>query len=145
MLSHTSRGSVRGAALASEDWRRRKLHGDLVTPRFTESEVTAMLREYVRLRLTPSAFARRFGMGLASAKCMLQGITYPQVPRPDGFAYPWPKIASGLSPSKVAEGLALVKKHRWTANKLAAHLRIEVGLARQIIVGDVYSDVPRPW
>jgi hypothetical protein len=116
----------------------------VVTPRFTEAEVASMLREYVRLRLTPSAFARRFGMGLASAKCLLRGVTYAQVPRPEGFEYPWPR-AVGLSPARVAEGLGKLHANRWTANKLAEYLGIERSLARQIIVGDVYSDVPRPW
>ena len=49
------------------------------------------LEDYVRDRMTPQEFAEHCGFRLCHAYLVLQGNAWGNLPRPEGFAYPWPE------------------------------------------------------
>ena len=49
------------------------------------------LVDYVRERMTPQEFAEHCGFRLSNAYLILQGKAWTNLPRPEGFAYPWPE------------------------------------------------------
>jgi hypothetical protein len=48
------------------------------------------LQEYVDRRMTVEQFAEHIGMKIITAKYVLRGYAWRSIPRPEGFAYPWP-------------------------------------------------------
>lgn len=125
--------------------------------RFTDEQVTAMLVDYVEGGLSANAFAKRNGLTLAAAKCLLKGMTYAHVPRPPGFAYPWPKVRQlqlkqrwywSTEPAKRteqrAELLRIYVQRRMTAAQFAHRARISRDTARLVLNGHAWREVPRP-
>jgi hypothetical protein len=49
------------------------------------------LEDYVRERMTPRQFADYVGISITGAYEILQGNRWIQIPRPEGFEYPWPE------------------------------------------------------
>jgi plasmid maintenance system antidote protein VapI len=52
------------------------------------------LEDYVRDHMTPQEFAEHCGFKLSNAYLVLQGKAWTNLPRPEGFAYPWPERAN---------------------------------------------------
>jgi hypothetical protein len=114
--------------------------------RYDDWQIEEMLAYYVRYKAKPSTIARKWGMTLAAARCILKGVTYGHVQRPEGFEYPFPRRPQKkLDPRAIQEGLQLFWENGWTAHRLAEHLGCLPGSAWQIVVGKTYLDVPRPW
>jgi len=125
--------------------------------RFTDEQVSAMLTDYVEGGLSANAFAKRNGLTLAAAKCLLKGTTYAQATRPPGFAYPWPKVRQlqlkqrwywSSDPAKRteqrAELLRIYVARRMTAAQFASRARISRDTARLVLNGHAWPEVERP-
>ena len=97
--------------------------------RFTDAQVSAMLTDYVEERMTLQQFARRFKLGNAAAKCLLKGLSYPHVPRPGGFAYPWHGTKG--QPRRVVpwKGLSPKERHQRRYDLLCAYVAKRMGTA----------------
>lgn len=58
--------------------------------KLTREAVVAGLQMYVEEKLTGYELARRLNISTTYAGDLLQGKHWKDVPRPDGFQYPWP-------------------------------------------------------
>jgi hypothetical protein len=98
--AHT--GRARAAAygiLAGRSWRgvprpegfRHPWNDPVIDPE--ASWKSECLLDYVRERMLPETFAEHVGCTLWHAYLILGGKAWPAIPRPEGFAYPWPERA----------------------------------------------------
>lgn len=58
--------------------------------KLTREQVEAALKMYVEERLTGMELARRWNMSSTYVGDLLKGRHWKDVPRPEGFQYPWP-------------------------------------------------------
>jgi DNA-binding XRE family transcriptional regulator len=121
--------------------------------RFTDDQVREMLSEYVRRRMSVRTFMRTYGMGASSVKCMLKGVTYAHIERPEGFVFPWPprvrkprKLRKFYRRSVKTQTRLLGQyvEQRMSLAEFAKSARINVEYARDILLGWYWAKAPRP-
>jgi hypothetical protein len=126
--------------------------------RFSDDQVRKMLAEYVNQRLSYTAFAKHFNMGIPAARCLLKGVTYGHVERPAGFAFPWPRKKSAPKPRKPKKPpavrhtperkmrlLADHVRYRWTVSEFARHAGFSKDAAKKVLSGQDWTEIPRPF
>ena len=115
-----------------------------------EDKVRAGLSLFTRGKMDLEALSAFLGCTEAVARGIVQGDTWTHLDRDqeaisrvfgrNGEAH----HLSRLTDAKVAEGLALYVKHRWSARQFAEHLGITHHTAPQILSGRTWQHVPRP-
>jgi len=123
---------------------------ELSTPEEWRAECEALLRRYVEGRWDILQFADEAKVGYRQAQRILCGREWRSIPRPEGFAYPYPEHfrpngMRKLTCTKVAEGLDLFWREGWCMQRLADWLGIQRHSAAMIVHGQTYREVPRPW
>ena len=98
------------------------------------------LEDYVRERMSPKQFAEHVGVGLAHVYEILLGRAWRHIPRPEGFAYPWPERRSpGVRGSilrrmaRYDASVARFEAEQWNFTQLAAHLNMSKSSAQRIV------------
>jgi len=98
------------------------------------------LEDYVREHMTPHEFAAHVGLPRPHAYAVLNGKRWRQVPRPEGFQYPWPERENFGSRNsfrrRVHEYDEAVKRFEaegWSLSKFAKHVNVHKGSAYGII------------
>lgn len=123
---------------------------ELSTPEQWQAECAALLQRYVDERWDIWRFGREAKIGHRQASKVLTGREWRSIPRPEGFAYPYPEHFRGngnrkLTKDKVAEGLELFWRQGWCVQRLADWLGVTRHGAAMIVHGRTYREVPRPW
>jgi hypothetical protein len=92
------------------------------------------LVDYVNQRMTVQQFAAHVGVSRPIAYKILTGRVWTLIPRPEGFAYPWPE---NRNPTRVHRerkqlyeaGVKLFFQHNWSYRRLAEHLNVPLQTA----------------
>lgn len=110
-----------------------------------------LLHSYVEKRMSIVQFARAAGISRPMAWQVLTGKGWVNVPRPEGFIYPWPqreKLSRHHLRKHTIEtaerALRLYTLRGWTLVQLARHLDVSIPAARNIVLGKTYAEIARP-
>ena len=113
----------------------------------TDDAVKQALQEYVEHKLDIKAVAHMLMLSEAGARTLLQGRSWVHIPRPEGFAYPWPdqrQPTRRLGEERVCQALKDYQEQGWNVNRLAEELAIKQSHARDLIQGYLYKGIQRP-
>ena len=102
------------------------------------------LEDYVRQRMTPLQFAEHTGRTRAAAYGILSGRAWKDVPRPEGFLYPWGDPVIDPEAEWKAECLRDYVRERMLPETFAAHVGCTVWHAYLILGGKAWPSITRP-
>jgi hypothetical protein len=102
------------------------------------------LEDYVRERMSPMQFAEHTGRTRAAAYGILSGRAWKDVPRPEGFLYPWGDPVIDPEAEWKVECLRDYVRDRMLPETFAAHVGCTVWHAYVILSGKAWPSIPRP-
>ena len=112
-----------------------------------QSALKDAFRLYVEHHWTHKQFADHLSVSVNHAAKILKGQAWPEVPRPEGFQYPWPEQIdqSRLLPrAKVVEAFRRYQAEGWGMMDFVSYLGVSPATGYAIFRGDIYADIPRP-
>lgn len=111
----------------------------------SDAQLAAALTSYVEQRWTPAQFSEALGVSRRYGNKILQGYYRTNVPRPEGFAHPWPdRSLRGTSPERIVEALRRYREERLSIRAFARLLGVSKRAGWLIFHGQSYKEVERP-
>ena len=94
--------------------------------------------DYVAERMSPKTFAEHVGIGMSHAYEVLAGKAWRDVPRPEGFEYPWPEMKSthrvfAEREEMYRNGVRLWAENKWSYRQLARYMNVPAYTAWTVV------------